>query len=166
MQTWVPVLFGIITPMSFTANGMLTKHLCSEKMGFNPNTMSYSAYFIVNFLVIIVAIPYWHLVSFDHYLFWVGTIGSIINTVGIVCIMNAISKGPAGPASALAAVSNLLLVLIEAIKYSKVLKNLEIIGLIFGTFGALILVVPRFFEYIFCFCCLDAACLKEDNGTT
>ena len=52
------------------------------------------------------------------------------------------ANGPAGPASALAAVSNLLLVIIEAVKNQEMLSLLEIVSLLFGTFGAMILVVP------------------------
>lgn len=115
--------------------------------------MSFSAYLIVNFIVLIFAIPYWCLISFSQYLFWVGAIGSIINTIGIVCIQNALATGPAGPASALAAISNLLLIVIEAIKNQKALRSLEIIGMVFGTFGAVILVIPEPFIYIFCCKC-------------
>ena len=29
LPTWIPVVFGIVTPLSFMVNGMLTKHLTS-----------------------------------------------------------------------------------------------------------------------------------------
>jgi drug/metabolite transporter (DMT)-like permease len=86
VPTWVPVIFGLITPVSFTCNGILTKHLTSDKVGFNPSTISFSAYFVVNIIVLIVAIPYWVQVDFSQSLFWIGFIGSVINTLGIVCI--------------------------------------------------------------------------------
>lgn len=84
--TWVPVLFGLITPVSFTTNGILTKHLTSDKVNFKPSTISFTSYFIVNVLVLIVAIPYWCIVEFDQSMFWIGFAGSVINTLGIVSI--------------------------------------------------------------------------------
>ena len=56
---WIPILFGILTPLCFTTSGILTKHLTSDRINFNPSTISFSAYFIVNVIVIIFAIPYW-----------------------------------------------------------------------------------------------------------
>lgn len=138
--------------MFFTLSGYLTKDLCDPKIGFNPSTMSFSSYFIVNVLIVIFAIAYWMMVDFSEYLFWLGMVGSIINTVGIVFMQNAVACGPAGPAAALGAVSNLLLVIIEAIKTQEMLTALEIISLLFGTSGAMILVIPNQLKKIFCFC--------------
>lgn len=114
--TWVPVLFGLITPCFFTSNGILTKHLTGPKVNFNPSRLSFSSYFIVNFIIMIYAIIYWQSHPFDSYLFWFGLAGSIVNTLGIVCIQNALSLGPAGPVSAMAASASFFLVIIEAIK--------------------------------------------------
>lgn len=142
LPTWIPVLFGVVTPIFFTISGYLTKQLCDSNVGFNPSTLSFSSYFGVNSLILIFALFYWNTVAFSHYLFWLGMVGSIINTFGIVFMQNAVANGPAGPASALAAVSNLLLVIIEAVKNQEMLSLLEIVSLLFGTFGAMILVVP------------------------
>ena len=35
VPTWIPVLFGIVTPVSFTMSGIMTKHLSSERVGFD-----------------------------------------------------------------------------------------------------------------------------------
>jgi multidrug transporter EmrE-like cation transporter len=86
LPTWVPVIFGVITPMSFTANGMIVKTLTKPEVGFNPSVLSYSAYLVVNLVVLIGAIIYWTMWTFDSYLFLVGLIGSMINTVGIAFI--------------------------------------------------------------------------------
>ena len=86
MASWVPVLFGIITPIAFTANGMLTKHLSKHQANFNASTISFSSYLVVNIVVMIFAIPYWCLVEFSPYLFWVGFFGALINTLGLVCV--------------------------------------------------------------------------------
>ena len=159
MPTWVPVIFGVVTPMCFTANGMLVKHLTGPKMGFDASILSFSSYLVVNLIIVIVAIVYWVKVEFDTYLFIVGMIGSIINTLGITSIQNALSCGPAGPVSALAACSNLLLVVIEAVKNKEMLSPLEVVAFIFGTFGSLELVIPDVFEKLCgCLCCKGICC--------
>ena len=84
--SWIPVLFGLITPVSFTTSGILTKHLTSDRVKFDPSTISLSAYFLVNIIVLAFAIPYWNNVEFIQPLFWIGFIGSVINTLGIVSI--------------------------------------------------------------------------------
>ena len=38
---WVPVVYGLLTPMCFTGSGMLTKHCCSDKIGFKPQRLSF-----------------------------------------------------------------------------------------------------------------------------
>lgn len=150
---WIPIVFGILTPVTFTVNGILTKHLTGDKMKFNPSTISFSAYLLVNIIVLLCAIPYWQAIPFSQYLFWIGLVGSVINTLGIVCIQNALSLGPAGPVSAIAAVASILLVIVEAVKHSKWLSSMESIGLVLGIYGALILVIPDVFErFCFCFC--------------
>jgi hypothetical protein len=103
--------------MFFTISGYLTKNLTDSKIGFDPSTLAFSAYFIVNLIILVAAVIYWNMVAFSHYLFWLGMIGSIINSLGTASMQNAVAIGPAGPASALAAVSNLLLVVIEAFRY-------------------------------------------------
>ena len=83
---WIPVIFGIVTPIMFTTNGMFTKKVVSPEVGFDPSDISFTSFAIVKALVLIAAIPYWVQVEFDQYLFWVGGIGSILNTIGITCI--------------------------------------------------------------------------------
>jgi len=42
------------------------------------------------------------------------------------------------------------------------LSVMESIGLAFGIYGALVLVIPGFFEKMCCFCCLDR--FKEEEA--
>ena len=87
ISAWVPVVFGIITPIGFSTNGMLAKHLVGPKVRFDTSTLAFTGYFVVNVIVIISAMVFWSSwgMNFDHYLFWLGLAGSIINTLGIVC---------------------------------------------------------------------------------
>ncbi len=52
-------MFGVLTPLCFTASGVLSKHLTSAETNFNPSTLAFTSYLIVNTIVIIVAVVYW-----------------------------------------------------------------------------------------------------------
>lgn len=79
IPTWIPVVIGIITPLTFTANGMLIKHMTSEKVGFITNRVSCSVFLIVNIIILIVAIPYWKNVEFTARYFWIGFVSSMFD---------------------------------------------------------------------------------------
>ena len=57
--TWIPVMFALIAPVSFTAFAMLQKNISEERIGFDPITLSFSSYAVVNFIILAVGIPYW-----------------------------------------------------------------------------------------------------------
>jgi len=57
--------------------------------------------------------------------------------------------------AALSSSSTLLFVIIEAVKKGQMLSTLEIFGLLFGGYGALVLTVPQYLAKLCCFCCLD-----------
>ena len=57
--SWIPVMFGLVAPLSFSAFAMLTKNLTSERVGFNATILSFSSQFSINLLLIIVAVIYW-----------------------------------------------------------------------------------------------------------
>ena len=87
MPTVVAVLFSLATPLAFTTNGILTKHLTNKELNpFNPDNLSFSSYAATNIVVLIAAIPYWVYVSFSLRLFIVGLVAGLINTLGLVCV--------------------------------------------------------------------------------
>ena len=159
MPKWIPVVFAIITPLSFTAYGVLTKHLTSEKVGMNINRTISSVYLIVNTLIIMIAIPFWYYTEFHQDLFWIGFIAAISDQIGMIFLSNAFTLGPAGPISAIIGISNPLLILVECIKNWKMISLSEGIGFILVIYGALILVIPETFEK-FCFPC----CFKNKKN--
>ena len=55
----VCILFGILTPVCFCANGIALRYLTHEKIGFNGTTISMSSIFAVNLIILIFAIVYW-----------------------------------------------------------------------------------------------------------
>lgn len=137
-------MMGLITPLTFCANGILIRTITNEKYGinFNGTNLSMSSFLVVNVFVIIIAMIYWSSHSFSMYLFWIGTFGAIINSAGLACMNTAISTGPMGPVSAIGACANIFLALVEAVKHQKVPSYIEFIALFLGFSGALELVIP------------------------
>ena len=99
VTAWVPVLFGITTPITFAFGDALTKHLVQKKIHpFDPSNLSFTTDLFTNLVVLAFGcIPYWLLVEFSPYLFYRGLIGSMINTAGVACIVNAMGTGPQRP---------------------------------------------------------------------
>jgi len=86
LPKWVPIFIGLITPVGFTFNALLFKHLTSPRINFEASTIAFSSYLFVNSIVMVFAIAYWAVAqNFIPRLFWIGLAGSMINTLGIVC---------------------------------------------------------------------------------
>lgn len=87
LPSWIPALFGILTPVCFTASGILSKHLTGPRINFKASTLSFTSYLIVNIFIAIGAVIYWvHTNTFSFYLFIVGFLGSFLNTLGLTSI--------------------------------------------------------------------------------
>lgn len=61
LPTWIPVLFGILTPVCFCSISTLLRFLTDESKGYNFNsaTVSMSGAFATNLIIIIIAIVFW-----------------------------------------------------------------------------------------------------------
>ena len=148
VAVWVPILFGFITPIFFTTNGMLQKHLSSKRVGFDPSLVASNSITVTSIVVVCIALPYWVNVEFESRIFWIGFIGSIIDTIGKVVSQTAFSYGPTGPCCALQAMGGVYLVIITAAKQGVMLNYLEILACIFCLLGAFELVIHEKVEYI------------------
>jgi len=141
VPAWIPTLFSVITPIGFAISGMLVKWLVRYR-GMHPSYLSFGSYTIINFLLTVGAIIFFCVHGISWKLFFIGFVGSVINTLGIVSAVHAVSNGPAGPASALMNSSNILLAIVEAIRFMTMPRSLEIVGMIIGLFGATVLTIP------------------------
>ena len=151
--SWIPVVFGLITPMSFCSNAMLAKNLTSERIGFDPSTLSMSSIISVNFIILVIAIAYWVQYGFILKYFWIGSIGMFIDSYGLSACTEAFACGPPGSVAAIVSSANVLMVIIEAIKHNRMLTIFESIGFVLAVFGILVLSLPEVFEkYCFCWC--------------
>jgi len=89
--------------------------MTSERVGFNPTMISISAVFVVNVILLIVAVVYWNTVHFIPRLFFVGFVGSIFDTLGKVTSLTALNYGPGGPSTALCSLNGPYLVVLVAL---------------------------------------------------
>tara|TARA_B110000285_G_C14874891_1_gene491003 strand:+ start:207 stop:482 length:276 start_codon:yes stop_codon:yes gene_type:complete len=90
--------------------------MTSERVGFEPSSISNSAVLIVNLLMLFAAIAYWNVVEFSLRLFLLGFVGSIFDTLGKVSSLNALRFGPGGPSTALVGLSGPYLVVVVALQ--------------------------------------------------
>jgi drug/metabolite transporter (DMT)-like permease len=153
--TWIPVLFGILAPISFTTFQTYCKHLTSPRLNFKSDQLTFSSYLCVNLVILVVAIVYWNVSGkFQKNLFYYGFVSGSFDAFGSMMLLKAIGSGPAGPVCSIVALSSIMLAIVQALRFWKMLSTIELLGLIFGTFGGLILVIPEWFEkYFFC-CCI------------
>lgn len=107
-------------------------------------TASYGTSCISSFVILMLGIVwYWRAVEpFNTYLFSIGILGSILDTVGKSCIQNAYSKGPAGPVAAFVEMNNVLLIIAEAFRTWMIPSSFEIVGFVLGITGGLAFVFP------------------------
>lgn len=81
--------------------------------------------------------------SFDLIMWINGTIASFFNLCGCVFAISSFATlEPIGPISALICTQTILVVIISAIQEMKMPSIMEIIGLLFGLFGAMLLTIP------------------------
>ena len=92
-----------------------------------------------------------------------GFISGNIACLGIVSLNVAFTNGgPAGPVTAISAMSSPSVVVLMAIWDRKMISPLELIGVIFGMYGALIISNPQFFE-LNCFCCCITRKIRTES---
>ena len=159
LAPWVAVLGGLATTICFTSNQMLCKHFLRNKI-FKLEDISYFAFGTTNLVLFVAAIAFWtqsSTTSFNWDAFKWGTLGSIINTLGKICVQNACAKGPAGPASAIVSTNGILLLLFDNFVRGKVLRTTDIIAVAVGIFGCIYMTIPRQLESLFrcVFCCRE-----------
>lgn len=151
VPTYVPVLFGVITPIFFTISGMLTKKLVTGRMQFNPGVLSMMSICFVDIIILVGAAIYWAQTgTFSHRLFLLGLFGSIFDTIGKVCSYQAMCYGRAGTTTALGGLAGVYLVIVEAIKTSKSPTAIEFVALFVCLLGSLVLVIPDVIMRVFC----------------
>jgi len=60
MAAWVPITFALLFPLAITWNSVLTKHMTTAEIGFNPSRVTYFTFAIMNVLILSISIPIWN----------------------------------------------------------------------------------------------------------
>ena len=149
---WVPILLTFGSAAAMSLHSVWTKHMTSDKVGFDPINLAFSSLGLVNLILFIVAIPYWNKNGFNQQQFWIGLAGSFIASVGLAGLMKALSCGPIGPVLAVGDGYPPFLAIIVAIKNHKMITLLEFVALVLGITGITIMVIPKQFNK-YCLCC-------------
>ena len=155
------VIIGLVTPITFSTFQSFTKHLTTPRIGFVPDNLNFLGYIFVNGSLLICGILYWQFYPFIPRLYLIGIASSFFEVWGNYLLIEAYTRGPAGPTSAIIALSAIYTTIVIAIQNMEMLNAMEFAGLILGTYGGLVLVIPEFFEK-FCFCC----CVKKKSAET
>jgi drug/metabolite transporter (DMT)-like permease len=134
--------------ISFTTNLMQVKHLSSERVGFDSTRITFNALLVGSVISILFGFaPYLtkHGAKWD--LIICGFVCGNSAALGIVSMNYALTNGgPAGPVTAIAAMSSPTLLVLEAIWNWEMISVLQIVGVIFGLYGALTFTYPEFIE--------------------
>lgn len=82
--SWIAILWGFITPCFFLSQSFYTKFITQPKYNFDARTASYGTSSVTSLVVLLLGVSwYWRSVQpFDRYLFLVGIVGSILDTMG------------------------------------------------------------------------------------
>ena len=155
LPVWVAVLIAAFTGSFFTCHQLLVKHLCQPRIGFNVETLTFSSYMTSSVLVSICSIPWFMQNEAQTELFYYG-LGTIVTSIGTICMSLGINKGPGGPAIALSSLDGPIYSIIYAFIYQQMLSTMEICGLIIGVYGVFAIMMPK--------CALP--CLKSEEVKT
>ena len=168
LPTWIPVLFGIFSPVFFSSTTVITKLITQERYSirFDGIKVSITSLFVIQIFVVVASIIFWNspsgaaLQPLTPHLFIMGTIASGFRTLGYIWVTKAIQLGPAPIVQSIVLASTLLFTVVEAVRSLKTPNVIEIICLIIGSVGFLELVMPDKIEKIAkiifcCSCCCD-----------
>lgn len=114
--------------------------------------MTTSTVIAANTLLLCVAIPFWKNVAFEWELLYIGFFCGTVNVIGMIFVQEAYFYGPAGPVAAIVVLSYLLSVILEGLRTHKMISTFELISMLFGFFGAMVLAIPEILAK-YCFCC-------------
>ena len=142
MEAWIPVVMAVFTPFLFASSGLQMKNMCLNR-GFNAFKVNFLSYAFVGAILFGVLISRMNDPDFSQKFLVIGTIGSIINTLGLVSINRACSSGPLGPVNALSSSSTIMFSIVQAVRFMKVPKPLEFAGMAIGIIGTLVITLPE-----------------------
>ena len=82
----MPVLFGILTPVSFASSALFGKYLAQPRIGFNITNLSFNAQLAVNLILLLALIIYTAKTEFNARMFLYGIGSGLTESLGKVLI--------------------------------------------------------------------------------
>lgn len=113
------------------------------KRDFEPFKQLYFAYFCAGLFLFSILLTRLDEPDFSPRLLLIGTLGSIVNIVGLSMINKAITLGPIGAVSALTNLSTVMFSIVTAVRLMVMPQPLELVGMAIGLLGACILTIPQ-----------------------
>ena len=123
------LLAGIVTANNITSRFIFRKSNLSSRQIAADSSMVQAIFFLMIFLV--SPKPY------NSVVFWFIAIGSLMGTIGVYLITEAVIHGKAGPTQALVECQTLWCLFLEVTILSKVPNTIQLVAFLFGIIGGL-----------------------------
>ena len=166
---WVAVLASLVMPIVCTFFIMVIKY-SNETLNNDPRDWTTALWLIASICwQISGVVAFSQDETFEWSKFINGSIASALNLAGCLFVITCFSTGaPAGPASALVNMQTVLVVIIAAIASGIMPSWIEIVGLLIGIFGAMLLTIPDIIKACFyrVFCCRSLPKPQENSNVS
>ena len=142
MAAWVPVGTAVMGSVLMSIRSLQGNQMV-VKRGFDALNLSFGSLSLLGVILLGTLIYVKGLNGLSLHFLVVGTVSSILNTLGGVFVIKASSVGPLGPVNALyTSASSIIFILIQFFRYGKIPLPLEFSGMLVGIIGAFILTIP------------------------
>eukprot|EP00347_Sterkiella_histriomuscorum_P014658 403360042 len=145
---YISILFALLSPLSLSVKHIFIRKF---KKQYDSWDVSIDGLIFEYQIYLLIAIYYFSQSQVVWEDLLIGTIGSLFIAVGKISIALAVANGIAGPAASLSTTQVIYLTLLTTLVQGQTLKAFEIIGLICGIIGAIIissgdLIYSKFFK--------------------
>lgn len=142
----VPVLCSMLLPVIFSTFGIFTKYVFGTKR-ISPLDFTFGYFLIVKGTALLISAWYFTTEPIDTYDYLLGSFGSILDLTGCFFANCAVSTGaPIGPIFALCDSQWIFVTAIVAVYSGLIPHWMQLIGLVCGAFGTLVLACYEYYE--------------------
>lgn len=145
---WLALLTSLAPPVLMTGFSQIVKY-ADKVLKLDPVDFAMAYWFIDSVLMIIMSLIHFNTGSgagtFEWKYWFMGFFGSMLSLIGCTSTISAfnVENPPFGPISALLQTQSIINVVIYALRTQTIPSTIEIIGLIIGFMGAMILTIPN-----------------------
>lgn len=146
LPIYVPVLVSCLLPLIFSFFGMFTKYVFGTKK-ISPDDFTFGYFLIFKGFFAVMSIWYFMNYPIDWHLYMLGFLGSLMDLTGCYFANSAVALGkPCGPIFALCDSQWIVVTLLVAVFGGIIPHWMQMIGLVFGGIGFLILSMYEYFQ--------------------